>query len=188
VILFSRFYFYLCFNHQKTIFYTHFFAETLLCNAIGVVIFVVSVACMFFIARAITCKLMAKTKSKESSSGEREVEKSSLAGSHRSRASRAQSRSRSPAAIDQSAATTDYRLMDREDDNSRKDENNTVAVEYEAAEAAVDDPSCACVAPHLDELPLRSHQDQTTCWSEKSKEGKTIGVTNQEKCDYLLKR
>jgi len=62
------------------------------------------------------------------------------------------------------------------------DEKNAAAVEYEAA---VDGPSRAPVVPHLDELPQRSRQEQTTCWSEKEKKkrAKTIGATNKEKCD-----
>jgi hypothetical protein len=49
------------------------------------------------------------------------------------------------------------------------DEKNAAAVEHEAVEAAVDDPSRAPVVPHLEELPQRSRQEQTTCWSEKKK-------------------
>lgn len=95
-------------------------SETLLWNIIGVIVIVVSVAFMFFIARAITRKLTAKSRSKESIIGERDAEKTSSARSHRSRTSRARSRSRSRAANDESGATTEYRLMDGEDDHRRE--------------------------------------------------------------------
>lgn len=102
-------------------------SETLLWNAIGVVVILVSVAFMFFIARAITRKLTAKSKIRESS-GEKETEKSSSGRSHRSRTSRARSRSRSRAA-DESAGTTEYRLMEGESDRRerRKDRSSSRA-------------------------------------------------------------